>query len=69
MSGNKPRQTRKASTPVSDASKPKLRLLRPPAECATTNLITELSQEVKSILQGMKRKRAPARDDDEPEAA
>ena len=64
----KPRNTGEPSRrrPVS-----KLRLLKPQSECCTTDLITELSHEVKVMLRGQKRRREreDGHSDDSPEAA
>ncbi len=45
--------------------RPALERLRPPAECATTDLITELAQKVKVAARKVRRQSH----DDEPEAA
>ena len=69
MSTNKSLRMRKAGEPAYPKRKPALRLLKPSSECSTTSIITELSQEVKEMLQGMRRKRQAQADDDTPDAA
>jgi hypothetical protein len=60
---------RKAGEPAYPKRKPTLQLLKPSSECSTTSIITELSQEVKEMLQSMNRKRQAQTDDDTPDAA
>lgn len=69
MSTNKTPKPRRAGEPVCQQPKPKLRLLKPQSECSTTDLIAELSHEVKVMLRGQKRRREARADDDSPEAA
>jgi hypothetical protein len=69
VSTNKTTKTRKTGEPVRQRPKTKLRLLKPQSECSTTDLITELSREVKVMLRGQQRRRKVRADDDPPEAA
>lgn len=45
---------RKAGESIQPAPEPKLRLLRPPSECSTTELVSELSRQVKVMLRRVK---------------
>lgn len=69
MSKDKTARRRKAGAAVSRGSEPRLRLLKPQSECATTGLIAELSREAEAMLRGQKRRRKAAADEDPPEAA
>lgn len=69
MSTNKPAKPRRAGSSAFPKQKPQLRLLKPDQECATTDIITELSQEVKVMLGEQKRRRVVVQDDDAPDAA
>ena len=70
MSKDKKVRTRTAGTPVAPAPQPRLRLLRPHSECSTADYALGLSQEVKEMLKGMRRKPATTKTkDDGPEAA
>lgn len=69
MSINKTAQSGKASEPVRQRPKTGLRLLKPQSECSTTDLISELSQEVKVMLRGQKRRRKGPAGDEPPKAA
>ena len=72
MSRDKNVRTRKADIPLAlvPAPEPRLRLLRPDSECSTADNALGLSQEVKEMLKGMRRKPATTKTkDDGPEAA
>jgi len=69
MSTNKTLRRRKAGEPAYPTRKPALRLLKPSSECSTTGVITELSREVKEMLQDMNRKRQAQAHNDTPDAA
>lgn len=69
MSTNKSPRLRKAGEPAYPKTKPALRLLKPSSACGTTDLIAELSQKAKEMLQAQKHKRAARETDDGPEAA
>ena len=67
MSADKQPQLRKAGERVFPAprKRPALELLRPPSECSTTDLITELAQKVKVAARRVRRQP----NDDDPKAA
>ncbi len=69
MSTDKQPRLRKAGERVFPAPrKSPLELLRPPSECSTTDLITELAHKVKVAARRVRRQPVPT-NDDEPEAA
>jgi hypothetical protein len=69
VSTNKKPKPRKAGQPVHPEPKSRLKLLKPQSECSTTGLVAELSEEVKAMLRGQKRRRDVGADEDSPEAA
>lgn len=69
MSTTKQPKTRKTGAPVYAKRRLKLGLIKLTSECATTYLITELSQEVKVMLGKMNRNKREASDDNTLEAA
>ena len=69
MNTEKSPKRRKAGALVYAKQRPKLELIKPGSECATTDLITELSQEVKVMLGKTNRHQQKASEDNTPEAA
>ena len=68
MSKDKKVRTRTAGIPVAPVPEPRLKLLRPNSGCSTADHALGLSEEVKEMLKGLRRKPASA-DDDGPDAA
>ena len=69
MNMKKTTRLTKASEPINQRPRPGLRLLKPQSECSTPGLVAELSEEVKAMLRGQKRRRGVRANDDPPEAA